>query len=57
MELNLQFKTIENNMIYLIGFVISLIIINIFCIRRLDKQREVLSNKLERSIKQTKRKK
>ena len=44
-------------MIYLIGFVISLIIINIFCIRRLDKQREVLSSKLERSIKQTKRKK
>jgi hypothetical protein len=57
MGLNLQFKTIENNMIYLIGFVISLIIINIFCIRRLDKQREVLSNKLERSIKQTKGKK
>ena len=57
MGLNLQFKTIENNMIYLIGFVISLIIINIFCIRRLDKQREVLSSKLERSIKQTKRKK
>jgi hypothetical protein len=57
MELNLQFKTIKNNMIYLIGFVISLIIINIFCIRRLDKQREVLSNKLERSIKQTKGKK
>ena len=44
-------------MTYLITFVISLIIINIFCIRRLDKQREVLSNKLERSIKQTKGKK
>jgi hypothetical protein len=42
---------------YLISFVIILIIINVFCIRRMDKQREVLSNKLERSIKQTKRSK
>jgi hypothetical protein len=41
---------------YLILFVITLIIVNVFCIRRMDKQRELLSNKLERSIKQTKKK-
>jgi len=44
------------SMNYLISFVIVLIIINVFCIRRMDKQRELLSNKLERSIKQTKKK-
>jgi hypothetical protein len=47
---------LEDNMIYLISFVIILIIINIFCIKKMDKQRELLSNKLERSIKQTKKK-
>ena len=44
------------SMNYLILFVIILIIVNVFCIRRMDKQRELLSNKLERSIKQTKKK-
>jgi len=44
------------SMNYLISFVIVLIIINVFCIRRMDKQRELLSNELERSIKQTKKK-
>jgi len=47
---------LEDNMNYLISFVIILIIINVFCIRRMDKQKEILSNKLERSIKQTKKK-